>query len=112
MFCIVDCDLKFKIDFDGLIFYFFGVMDMRLMRRDEKIGRVYNVEIGKLLCVWYFNIVNVKIYLLMVVEKFLNYFVFENVGNEILGREFEFAFGVVSTSSSKFKKKLFKKLKK
>jgi hypothetical protein len=48
----------------------------------------------------------------MAVEKFPNYFVSENVGNEILGREFEPALGAVPTPPPKSKKKSSKKSKK
>ena len=109
---IADRDPKFKIDLDGSILHSPGAMDMRLMRRDEKTGRVYNAETGKSPCAWHFNTANAKTHLSMAVEKFPNYFVSENVGNEILGREFEPALGAVPTPPPKSKKKSSKKSKK
>jgi hypothetical protein len=86
---IIDHDIKFKIDLDGSILHSPAGMDMRLMQRDEKTGRVYNAETGKSPCAWHFNTPNAKDHLSLAIEKFPNYFVSENAGNEILGTDFK-----------------------
>jgi len=79
-------DKKFKVDLDGSILHSPGGMDIRMMRRDERTGRVYNVETGKAPCAWHFNNPEAKKDLKLAVKKFPNYFLSNAVGEEFLSQ--------------------------
>ena len=79
-------DKKFKVDLDGSILHSPGGMDIRMMRRDERTGRVYNAETGKAPCAWHFNNPDAKKVLKPAVKKFPNYFMSSAIGEEFLSQ--------------------------